>query len=287
MSPGARLRQLMNDGMVLAPFVFDAFTAKIAEAAGFQAVYRTGHGTAARLGMTDAGLTTFTEMVDNLRYVCEAVDLPVIADADTGYGNAINVRRTVRAYERAGAAALHLEDQVFPKKCGFFEGKQVIPTEEHVQKIRAALDARRDPDFVIIARTDALAVNGWDDTIRRARAYRDAGADLVFVDGIKTVDDLDVYARELAGRGVPCLYNGGLLPAGEVAQRGFTLQITGGGHGLAFLAVRQALRELKRTGKGPQLSLRGDQFASITDLLGLPEVYELERRYQAAGVGSR
>ncbi len=280
MSSGARLRQLMNDGMVVAPFVFDALTAKIAEAAGFPAVYRTGHGTAARLGMTDAGLTTFTEMVDNLRYVCEAVEVPVIADADTGYGNAINVWRTVRAYERAGAAAMHLEDQVFPKKCGFFEGKQVIPQQEHVQKIRAALAARRDPELVIIARTDALAVNGWDDAIRRARAYHEAGADMVFVDGIKTVEDLDVYGRELAQRGIPCLYNGGLVATGEVAQRGFKLQIAGGGHGIAFLAVRQALRELKRTGKGPQLSLRGDTFTGITDLLGLPQIYEMERRYE-------
>ncbi len=139
---------------------------------------------------------------------------------------------------------------------------------------------------MIIARTDALAVTGWDDTIRRARAYHDAGADLVFVDGIKTTDDLVVYGRELAQRGVPCLYNGGLAPAGEAAQRGFKLQITGGGHGLALLAVRQALRELKRTGRGPQRSLRGDDFASITDLLGLPQIYQMERRYQAEGVGS-
>src|SRR5687767_10568996 len=126
MGSGTELRRMMSEGMVIAPFVFDAFTAKIAQAVGFKAVYRTGHGTAARLGMTDAGLTTFTEMVDNLRYVSDAVDVPVIADADTGYGNVVNVWRTVRDYERAGAAALHMEDQVSPKKCGFFEGKQVI-----------------------------------------------------------------------------------------------------------------------------------------------------------------
>ena len=280
MSTRAELRRLLNEGMVVAPFVFDAFTAKIAQAVGFKAVYRTGHGTAARLGMTDAGLATFSEMVENLRYVCDAVDVPVIADADTGYGNAINVWRTVRDYERAGAAALHMEDQVFPKKCGFFAGKQVIPLEEHVQKIRAALDARRDPDFVIIARTDALAVNGWEDTIRRCRAYHDAGADLVFVDGIKTNEDLDVYTREVVERGVPSLYNGGLVPTQEAAQRGFKLQITGGGHGIAYLAVRQALRELKRTGQAPSLSQTGE-FASVTDLLGLPQIYEMERRYQA------
>jgi 2-methylisocitrate lyase-like PEP mutase family enzyme len=256
--------------------------AKQVEHEGFDALYVTGFGTAASLGMPDVGLVTQTEMVRNLDYICSAVSIPVIADADTGYGNPINVTRTVREYERAGAAALHLEDQVFPKKCGFFEGKQVVPLEEHVQKIRAALDARQDPDFVIIARTDALAVHGWDDTIRRAKAYHEAGADLVFVDGIKTLEDLDVYTDALVRRGVPCLYNGGLVSTQEAAARGFKIQITGGGHGIAYLAVRDALRELKRTGKGPQLSLRADDFANITDLLGLPQIYEMERRYQVA-----
>ena len=280
MSTRAQLRQMLKEGTVVAPFVFDAFTAKIAQSIGFRALYMTGNGTAARLGMTDVGLATLTEMVENLRSICAAVDLPVIADADTGYGNPINVTRTVREYERAGAAALHLEDQVFPKKCGFFEGKQVVPLEEHVQKIRAALDARQDPDFVIIARTDALAVHGWDETVRRAEAYYEAGADLVFVDGIKTLEDLDVYTDALVRRGVPCLYNGGLVSTQEAAARGFKIQITGGGHGIAYLAVRDALRELKRTGKGPHLSLRADDFANITDLLGLPKIYEMERRYQ-------
>jgi 2-methylisocitrate lyase-like PEP mutase family enzyme len=138
------------------------------------------------------------------------VRIPIICDADTGYGNPLNVQRTVREYEAAGVAALHLEDQVFPKKCGFFAGKQVVPLEEHVQKIRAALDARTDPDFVIIARCDAYAVTGWEDTVRRCRAYREAGADLVFVDGIKTLEDLQRYATDLAD--IPRMYNGDLAP---------------------------------------------------------------------------
>jgi 2-methylisocitrate lyase-like PEP mutase family enzyme len=158
-------------------------------------------------------------MVQNARYIANAVDVPVICDADTGYGNALNVTRTIRDYEMAGVAGCHIEDQVFPKKCGFFEGKQVVPLEEHVQKLRAAQDARRNPDFVIIARTDALAVTGWDDVIRRCRAYHTAGADMVFVDGIKTAEDLRIYARELAA--LPRLYNGMLLPVAEVAQMGF------------------------------------------------------------------
>ena len=245
---------MIEAGTVTAPFIFDAHTAKIAEQTGFQAVYRTGHGTAALIGLPDTGLTTFSEMANHLGYVCEAVQVPVIADADTGYGGLLNVKRTVRAYEHAGAAALHLEDQVFPKKCGFFDGKQVIPLEEHVAKVKCALDVRDDPDFVIIARTDALTVTGWPDVLRRAEAYRAAGADLIFVDGISTIEDLDVYTRELVMQGIPCLYNGGLESAGAIAARGFKVHITGGGHALAFLAVRQALRNLRSGAAAPPAS---------------------------------
>jgi len=266
----------MTGDMVLAPFVYDGFTAMIAEGQGAQAVYMTGHGTSAQIGLPDVGLTSMAEMVANLGYITEGVEVPVIADADTGYGNAINVQRTVREYENAGAAAMHLEDQVFPKRCGFFEGKQCVPMAEHVQKIRAALDARSEPDLVIIARTDAVAPNGRDDAIRRAEAYRSAGADLVFVDGIKTVDDMDIYTTRLVEQGLPCLYNGELLPVPEVAKRGFKVMITGGGHALSYAAVRQALLDLKQGGgEGRDL----EQFNTITSLLGLPEIYELEKRY--------
>ena len=276
-SSGTRLRENMSDSMVLAPFVYDGFTAMIAEGQGAQAVYMTGHGTSAQIGLPDVGLTSMAEMVANLGYITEGVDVPVIADADTGYGNAINVQRTVREYESAGAAAMHLEDQVFPKRCGFFEGKQCVPMEEHVQKIRAALDARSDPGLVIIARTDAVAPNGWEDAIRRAEAYRAAGADLVFVDGIKTVDDMDIYTTRLVEQGLPCLYNGALLPAPEIAKRGFKIMITGGGHALSYAAVRQALLDLKQGDGGEGRDL--EQFNTITSLLGLPEIYELEKRY--------
>ena len=276
-SSGTRLRENMSDNMVLAPFVYDGFTAMIAEGQGAQAVYMTGHGTSAQIGLPDVGLTSMAEMVANLSYITEGVDVPVIADADTGYGNAINVQRTVREYESAGAAAMHLEDQVFPKRCGFFEGKQCVPMEEHVQKIRAALDARSDPGLVIIARTDAVAPNGWEDAIRRAEAYRAAGADLVFVDGIKSVDDMDIYTTRLVEQGLPCLYNGALLPVSEIAKRGFKIMITGGGHALSYAAVRQALLDLKQGDGGEGRDL--EQFNTITSLLGLPEIYELEKRY--------
>src|ERR1700745_80624 len=193
-----RLRELLNSAkMLVAPFVYDCLQAKIAERTGFKAVYMTGFGTAAARGFPDLGLLTMAEMVENVRAIARAVKVPVICDADTGYGNPINVLRTVREYEDAGAAALHIEDQVWPKKCGFLAGKQVIPLVEMVPKVRAACDARRDPNFVIIARTDALAVNGWDDVVRRCNAYRQAGADLVFVDGIRTADDLRNYAGKV------------------------------------------------------------------------------------------
>ena len=275
---GAQLREAMAGGMVLAPFVYDGFTAIIAAGHGAQAVYMTGHGTSAQLGLPDVGLASMAEMAANLGYISNAVDVPVIADADTGYGNAINAQRAVREYEAAGAAAMHLEDQIFPKRCGFFEGKQCVPMDEHVQKIKAALDARTDPGLVIIARTDAVAPNGWEDAIKRAEAYYAAGADVVFVDGIKTLDDLDTYTKRLVEQGLPCLYNGSLVPAGDLASRGFKIMITGGGHALSYAAVCQALRDLKE-GRGIGEPRDNDRFNSVTSILGLPEIYDLEKRY--------
>lgn len=270
-----RLRErLAGGGLLAAPFVFDALQAKLAEAAGFEAVYMTGFGTAAARGYPDLGLLTLNEMVANARYIARAVGVPVIADADTGYGNAINVQRTVREYEDAGVAAIHLEDQVWPKRCGFLAGKQVIPQEEHAQKIRAACEVRRDPDFTVIARTDALAPHGWDEAERRARAYRDAGADLLFVDGIRTLEDLETYAARLGD--LPLLYNGQLLPVGEVEKRGFRVMICSATLQAVFAAVRDAMRELRASGRlaggaDPRL------FAELLQLLGVPEILERER----------
>jgi 2-methylisocitrate lyase-like PEP mutase family enzyme len=276
-----QLRQRLRAGpMLVAPFILNALHAKIAEAVGFEAVYMTGAGTAAERGFPDVGLLTMTEMVTNARYIAQAVGIPVICDADTGYGNPLNVQRTVREYEAAGVAGIHLEDQVFPKKCGFFAGKQVIPLEEHVQKIRAALDARSDPDFVIIARCDAYAVTDWEDTVRRCRAYRDAGADLVFVDGIKTLEDLHQYATDLAN--LPRMYNGDLAPTSEVAALGYRLMICGSTIWLVYKQVREAFEELQRTGRvNPErYGTRWD----VAGLLGLDRVYDLERRYEVVEV---
>ncbi len=271
------LRQLLNrSDMLVAPFVYDCLQAKLAERTGFAAVYMTGFGTAAARGFPDLGLLTMAEMVQNVRAIAHAVSIPVICDADTGYGNPINVWRTVREYEEAGAAALHIEDQVWPKKCGFLAGKQVIPLEEMVPKVRAACDARRDRNFVIIARTDALAVNGWDDVVRRAHAYRQAGADLIFVDGIRTVDDLKDYASKLAD--LPLLYNGALLPIAELQRYGFRLNIHTSSLMAAYVHFRDALRELKQTGK-LELPITGHLFGELVELMGVPETEALSKKY--------
>jgi 2,3-dimethylmalate lyase len=290
---GAIMTQAWRDWLagqrqfILAPGVYDGLSAKIAGRIGFDALYMTGFGTAASLGMPDVGLATLTEMAANVTLVAEASGLPIIADADTGYGNPLNVQRTVRSYERAGAAGLHLEDQASPKKCGFFEGKRVIPAAEHAQKIRAACDARTSDDFVIIARTDALAVTGWSDVADRVNAYRDAGADLVFVDGIKTRADIDDYIDQIVKQGLPALYNGALISAAEAEALGFRIQILPVvALDAAFQAIRSALQTVKDTGQQPSVSPgnamppSGAELTDITDLMGLPAVYELEQRYK-------
>jgi 2,3-dimethylmalate lyase len=190
---GATLRELFEAGeMVLAPGCYDALGARLIDEAGFSAAYMTGFGSAAsRLGRPDIGLMTLPEMVDNARRIAQAVEIPVVADADTGYGNSINVIRTVREYEAAGVAAIHLEDQVMPKKCGHMEGKQVVPAGEMAAKISAAVAARRSPEFLIIARTDARAVAGLDAALERAGTYREAGADALYFIGMSEIRELE------------------------------------------------------------------------------------------------
>jgi 2-methylisocitrate lyase-like PEP mutase family enzyme len=276
-NPRARLREMLaKPGMIVAPFVFDCIQAKLAASAGFDAVYMTGFGTAAARGYPDLGLLTMTEMVDNVRAISRAVDAPVICDADTGYGNPLNVWRTVREYEDAGASALHIEDQVFPKRCGFLEGKQVIPIETMVHKVRAACDARRDPNLVIIARTDALQTGGWDDVERRARAYRASGADLVFVDGIKSVDDLKRYAEKLGD--LPLIYNGDLLPIDELRNYPFKIAIHIGTMLTVFDATRTAMTELRRTGR-LSIGTGSGVFEDFIRLMGVDEFAALEKKY--------
>ncbi len=282
----ARLSPRLSAGQfVLAPGVHDALSALLAAEAGFDIAYMTGFGTAASLGLPDVGLVTMSEMVDNLRRITAAADIDIIADADTGYGNPINVERTVKEYERAGACGLHLEDQVFPKKCGFFEGKLLIPAEEHVEKIHAACDARRDDDFVIIGRTDALAVAGWGEVEDRVGRYREAGADLVFVDGIRSEQDLLEYARRVVDRGLPALYNG-VRPARQIEDLGFRVQIVAGASlGAVAAGLWRTYGELYQNGALPSDDGKSSMpiFPRLLEVLGLPDIYAKEARYQVTG----
>jgi 2-methylisocitrate lyase-like PEP mutase family enzyme len=232
MTQAGRFRELLDrDGMVVAPGAYDCITAKLIAQAGFAAVYMTGAGTAATLGYPDFGLVTMSEMVDNARRIVAAVEPPVIADADTGYGNELNVFRAVREYETAGVAGIHIEDQGFPKKCGHLDDKEVVPREEWLAKIRAATAARRDRDFVIIARTDARAVAGFDEAVTRANAALAAGADMAFVEAPQTLDEVAAVPRLVKG---PCLFNvvyGGKTPdldLREVERIGYKLAILPG-----------------------------------------------------------
>jgi carboxyvinyl-carboxyphosphonate phosphorylmutase len=257
------LRQMLNGpGLIVAPGAYDGFSARLIEAAGFKAVYMTGAGTAAsHLGQPDLGLTTLTEMATHAGHIASCVSLPVIADADTGYGNALNVVRTVREYERAGVAGLHLEDQVAPKRCGHIAGKQIIPAREFADKIRAAAEYRSDPDFVIIARTDARAVTSLDDAIERGNQYAEAGADVIFVEAPQTEDEIQRVAREVKAPLLANMVPGGRTPAVKVAELerlGFKIVIFPGVcMAAAVPAMERALARLKETGtdwhEGPVL----------------------------------
>lgn len=286
----SQLRALLaGPDIILAPGAYDALSARLIEEAGFPAVYMTGFGTSASLlGRPDVGLLTMPEMVDNARRIVEAVSVPVIADADTGYGNPINVIRTVQAYERAGVAAIHIEDQVAPKKCGHMEGKQVIPCDEMVEKVRAAVAARRSPDFTIIARTDARAVEGLESALARARRYRQAGADVLFVEAPQSEEEIEAIARALPD--APLLFNwaeGGKTPPVDIAhlrQWGFRIAIFPiSTLFVATRAIREALASIMQAGTPLPIMERLPRFNEFTDFIGLPEIRELERRFKAAG----
>lgn len=286
-NPRQRLRELLaGPDPVLTPGAYDALSARLIETAGFAAVYMTGFGaTASLLGRPDVGLLTQTEMVDNARRIAQAVDVPVISDADTGYGNAINVVRTVQEFERAGVAGIHLEDQVMPKKCGHIQGKVLVPAGEMVSKVRAAAAARGDPDFVVIARTDARAVEGLDAALERARAYREAGADVLFVEAPETDEEIEAVAKGLPD--VPLLFNwaegGRTPPVGieRLRELGFRIVLFPVGALLAATAgIRRLLDGLSQDGT-PAAQLDSlPRFGEFLDFIGLPEVQDLERRFQ-------
>lgn len=279
------LRELMAEpGVVVAPGVADALNARLVAAEGYKAIYMTGGGTSAvRLGMPDVGLLTMPEMVDNAARIADASGLPVISDADTGYGNPLNVRRTVRAYEKAGVAAIHLEDQDFPKRCGHLAGKTLVSRNEMVNKLRAACDARTDADFMIIARTDALAVEGIDAALERGKAYEEAGADMIFVESPLTMEHLRAIPKAFR---VPTLFNmasSGKTPflhTDELAELGFKLAIYPNFAILAAIpVVRNYLRELREKGTVAHLTKNMATFTEWFDAVGMTEVKAIEERY--------
>jgi 2-methylisocitrate lyase-like PEP mutase family enzyme len=289
-----RLRELLSGpDFLLAPGAADALTARLIEEAGFPVCYVTGAGIAnARFGMADVGLATGTEIVESVRAIAAATILPTICDADTGYGNAINVMRTVFEFERAGAAGIQLEDQVTPKRCGHFSGKAVVDAPEMVQKIRAAVAARTNPDFVIVARTDARAVHGLDDALERAHAYRDAGADVLFVEAPTTVEELRRIPREVPG--VPHLVNlveGGrtpVLPAEELAAIGFKIGIYANFClRAAVKAVQDGLGFLARTGSSLGYEEHLASMAERQRLVRLPDIEGLEERFLSLDFAAR
>jgi 2,3-dimethylmalate lyase len=283
-----RLRDLLARARpVLAPGSHDALSARLVEQAGFEVVYMGGFATtASRIGRPDIGLLGGSEMIDNARGIVQAVDLPVIADADSGYGNLINVMRTVREYEQAGVAAIHLEDQVSPKRCGHLSGKGVVPAEDMIAKLRAAVTARSDPDLVLIARTDALAIDGVDAAVDRARRYADAGADVLWVEAPTTEAEIETIARALGDH--PVLLNwaeGGRTPPIDIDRiraLGFALVIFPIGSVLAMTAaLRDHLAYVRAHGTPAGRLDALPTFAQFTEIVGLGEIEALEQRFRS------
>ena len=287
-----RLRRLLEaPELLVAPGVAECVGARLVAEQGFDALYMTGAGTtASRLGMPDVGLLGVTEMADNAGRIADAAALPLIADADTGYGGPINVRRTIQCYERAGVAGVHMEDQDWPKRCGHLAGKTLIPADEMCAKVRAAVDARSDPDFIVIARTDAIAVEGFAAALDRAKAYEEAGADVLFVEAPTTMEQIETIPKTFSRA---TLYNMAMsgktpvLPASEIESLGFGVVIYPGlSLSAAIPAIRRALAELKDTGGLDAASADMASFRDFFELMGLESVQDLESRY-AVSDGAR
>ena len=285
-TPASRLRTRLQDPrLLIAPGVFDGLSARIAAASGFEALYASGGAIARSAGVPDLGLLSMPEVLTRIREIVDATDLPVIADADTGYGNALNVVRTVREFERLGVAALHLEDQVNPKKCGHYAGKDLIPTDEMIGKIRAALDARRDADLLIVARTDARAVEGLEAAIRRANAYANAGADMLFVEAPESEEELRVIARQVRSPLLVNMFQGGRTPlvAPDVlAAMGYRVMIVPSDlQRAAIRAMQDAAAAIKTAGTAAGLGARLAGFDERDALVDLPGWRRREATYTA------
>lgn len=282
-SPGALLRAAWAAGPVAIPGAFNALTAKLAERLGFRALYLSGGALSAASGVPDIGLLTLTEFADEARRLTAATSLPLLCDADTGFGEALNVERSVRELEGAGAAGIHLEDQVFPKRCGHLSGKSLVEPEAMAAKIRAAVAAKRDPDFVVIARTDARGVTGFDDAVRRARLYLKAGADAIFPEALETADEFARFAREVP---VPLLANmtefgkGPLLTISDLGSMGYKMVLYPlTAFRAAMRAAAETLALLRDAGHQRDALPRMMTRAELYDLLGYRDYEERDRAY--------
>jgi 2-methylisocitrate lyase-like PEP mutase family enzyme len=288
MTPRQELRRLIDQrGYTMVPGAYDTLTARLVEAAGFAAVYLTGGGYSRASGYPDLGLLSLTENAMFIGRTVEAVGIPVIADADTGYGNAINVIRTVREYEKTGVAGFHIEDQVSPKKCGHYEGKEVISRAEMVGKIKAAVDTRRDPDLVIIARSDARAIEGLEAAVDRVNAYLEAGADVGFVEAPQTVEELRIVGRDVRGPALVNVFEGGKTPmlgAQELEDMGFRLGIyPSQTHRAAIRAAQRVLVAMKRDGDTRAIETELATFQEREDAVGTADWRALEDKYMRIG----
>ncbi|HEX6175295.1 MAG TPA: oxaloacetate decarboxylase [Candidatus Binatia bacterium] len=281
------LKQLFKrDRLLVAPGCFDGLSARLVEEAGFEAAYLSGGALARSMGIPDIGLVTMSEVIERAAQVVAAVKIPVIADADTGYGNAVNLVRSVREFERTGVAAIHIEDQITPKRCGHLDGKEVIPLVEMEKKLQAALASRSDPDFLIIARTDARGVHGFDDAINRGRAFAKLGVDAIFVEAPQSEAELEEIPRALTD--VPLLVNvfkGGktpMLPVERLQQMGYRIAIyPSETQRAAIHAMRQALALLKRDGTTEKMDDALTTFKERDKVVGLDEWQQLEKQYMA------
>ena len=281
----SKLRQLIEQpGIIVAPGAYDCLTAKIIQQSGFPAVYMTGAGTSvARYGFPDLALASMTEMISNAADITASVSVPVIADADTGYGGLLNVGRTVRKYEQSGVAAIHIEDQEFPKRCGHLDDKRVISTEDMIPKIKEAVESRTDQDFLIIVRTDALAVTGWEDTMDRCHRYVDAGADVLFVEALRSAEDAQRAVESLP---VPLLYNfvetgkSPLLSASDLERIGFKIVIFPASNLLLVTAtIKKLMAELKEKGTTVGMLEQMVSLQECFELMGLSEMLAVDSKH--------
>ena len=281
----SKLRQLIEQpGIIVAPGAYDCLTAKIIQQSGFPAVYMTGAGTSvARYGFPDLALASMTEMISNAADITASVSVPVIADADTGYGGLLNVGRTVRKYEQSGVAAIHIEDQEFPKRCGHLDDKRVISTEDMIPKIKEAVESRTDQDFLIIVRTDALAVTGWEDTMDRCHRYVDAGADVLFVEALRSAEDAQRAVESLP---VPLLYNfvetgkSPLLSASDLESIGFKIVIFPASNLLLVTAtIKKLMAELKEKGTTVGMMEQMVSLQECFELMGLSEMLAVDSKH--------